>query len=281
MIVAQRTEGATLELQLKGKRALVTGSSSGIGAGIAQSLAAEGALVVVHGRNEARANAIARMIRGAGGQCVVALGDLATSDGASRVAEVVQHEFQGLDVLVNNAGGKTTAGNPDWLEVPLQDWAGTYEQNVGAAVRMIQHFVPGMRAQGWGRLIQIASASATQTEPGIGEYQAAKAALVNLSSSLARSLAHTGITVNTVSPGFVVTPASEAWLISVARQERWGEDRATIEQHFTREKIPLCVSRLGRPADIGNMVAFLASPLAEYISGANFRVDGGQCRSVN
>jgi 3-oxoacyl-[acyl-carrier protein] reductase len=270
-----------LDLQLQGKRALVTGSSSGIGAGIARTLAAEGALVAVHGRDEVRANAIARMIRASGGHCMVALGDLATADGAVRVAESVHREFKGLDILVNNAGGKTTAGNPDWLEVTLADWAGTYQQNVGAAVQMIQHFAPGMRTQGWGRIIQIASASATQTEPGIGEYQAAKAALVNLSSSLARTLAHTGITVNTVSPGFVVTPASEAWLASVAQQERWGEDRATIERHFTRERIPLCVSRLGRPADIGNMVAFLASPLADYISGANFRVDGGQCRSVN
>jgi NAD(P)-dependent dehydrogenase (short-subunit alcohol dehydrogenase family) len=270
-----------LDLQLQGKRALVTGSSSGIGAGIAQSLAAEGALVIIHGRDEARANAIARTIRAGGGHCAVALGELSTAKGAARVAESVQNEFKGLDILVNNAGGKTTPGNPGWLEVTLDDWSGTYQQNVGAAVRMIQHFAPGMRTQGWGRIIQIASASATQTEPGIGEYQAAKAALVNLSSSLARSLAHTGITVNTVSPGFVVTPASEGWLTSVAQQERWGEDRATIERHFTRERIPLCVSRLGRPEDIGNMVAFLASPLAGYISGANFRVDGGQCRSVN
>jgi 3-oxoacyl-[acyl-carrier protein] reductase len=270
-----------LDLQLHGKRALVTGSSSGIGAGIAQSLAAEGAVVVVHGRDGARASAIAKGIREGGAQCVIALGDLATQEGASRVADTVQRELRGVDILVNNAGGKTTAGNPDWLQVTLDDWTGTYEQNVGAAVRMIQHFAPGMRAKGWGRIIQIASASATQTEPGIGEYQAAKAALVNLSSSLARTLAHTGITVNTVSPGFVVTPASEAWLASVARQEGWGEDRATIERHFTRENIPLCVSRLGRPPDIGSMVAFLASPLADYISGANFRVDGGQCRSVN
>jgi NAD(P)-dependent dehydrogenase (short-subunit alcohol dehydrogenase family) len=209
------------------------------------------------------------------------MGDLATDEGAARVAESARRAFNGLDILVNNAGGKTTTGNPDWLQVTLDDWAGTYQQNVGAAVRMIQHFAPAMRDQGWGRIIQIASASATQTEPGIGEYQAAKAALVNLTTSLARTLAHTGVTVNTVSPGFVVTPASESWLASVAEQGSWGEDRTTIERRFTREMIPLCVSRLGRPADIGNMVAFLASPLADYISGANFRVDGGQCRSVN
>src|SRR5262249_17265656 len=121
----------------------------------------------------------------------------------------------------------------------------------------------------------------TQTEPAIGEYQAAKAALVNLTCSLARTLAHTGLTVNTVSPGFILTPAAESWLASVANQEHWGEDREVIERRFTRERRPLCVSRLGGPSDIGNLVAFLASPHAGYISGANFRVDGGQCRSIN
>lgn len=270
-----------MDLQLQGKRALVTGSSSGIGAGIAESLAAEGAIVEVHGRNDARATAVAHKIRAAGGRCTIALGDLATEEGATRVADTVHRELQGVDILVNNAGGKTTAGNPDWLEVSCADWIGTYEQNVGATVRMIQHFAPGMRERGWGRIIQIASASATQTEPAIGEYQAAKAALVNLTCSLARTLAHTGLTVNTVSPGFILTPAAEGWLASVAQQKHWGDDREVIERRFTRERIPLCVSRLGRPSDIGNIVAFLASPHAAYISGANFRVDGGQCRSIN
>ena len=116
----------------------------------------------------------------------------------------------GIDILVNNAGGKTTAGHPPWFEVPWADWVGTYEQNVGAAVRLIHHFAPGMKERRWGRIIQIASAAATQPEPGIGEYQAAKAALVNLTAGLARSLAHTGITVNTVSPGTILTPAVQA-----------------------------------------------------------------------
>jgi 3-oxoacyl-[acyl-carrier protein] reductase len=270
-----------MDLQLRDKCALVTGSSSGIGAGIARVLAEEGAHVVVHGRNAERAQAVAAEIRAKGGRALVVLGDLMRDEDAARIAERVLGELDAIDILVNNAGGKTVAGNPSWLDVPLEDWLATYQQNVGAAVRMIRAFLPAMQRRGWGRIIQIASAAATQTEPGLGEYQAAKAALINVTSSLAKSLAHSGITVNTVSPGMVMTPAAKGWMAAVAEQRQWGSDWEEIERRFTSEQIPLCVSRIGRPEDIGRMVAFLASPLAGYVSGANFRVDGGQCRSVN
>lgn len=270
-----------MDLQLAGKRALVTGSSSGIGAGIARVLAAEGARVVVHGRDEERTHKVANEIASKGGQASIALGDLASVEGSAGVADAVMRELGGIDILVNNAGGKTVAGNPPWFEVPWADWIGTYEQNVGAAVRLIHRFAPGMKERSWGRIVQIASASATQPEPAIGEYQAAKAAMVNLTAGLARSLAHTGITVNTVSPGTILTSAVKGWLGAVARQMQWGEDWATIEKRFTTELIPLCVGHIGRPEDIGRVVALLASPLSGYITGANYRVDGGQIRSIN
>lgn len=269
-----------MDLQLTGKRALVTGSSQGIGAGIARVLAHEGARVVIHGRNEDRARAVAADIERAGGQVSVAIGDLATDAGCERVAEQILRTLGGVDILVNNAGGKTAAGNPPWFGVSWADWIGTYEQNVGAAVRLIHRFAPGMRERQWGRIIQIASAAATQPESGIGEYQAAKAAMVNLTAGLARSLAHTGITVNTVSPGTILTPAVEQWLGAVAEQRQWGSDWSVIEQRFTTELIPLCVDHIGRPEDIGRVVALLASPLSGYITGVNYRVDGGQIRSI-
>lgn len=270
-----------MDLQLHDKRALVTGSSSGIGAGIARILASEGAHVVIHGRDSERAELVAADIRSHGGRAMVALGDLSFDEGAARVGEAVITELGGVDILINNAGGRTTIGNPPWLDIGLGDWRATYEQNVGAAVRMVRVFASGMKERGWGRIIQIASAAATQTEPDLGEYQAAKAALVNVSSSLAKTLAHTGITVNTVSPGMVFTPAARGWMTSVANERGWGEDFAEIERRFTREVIPLSVARIGRPEDVGRLIAFLASPLAAYVTGANFRIDGGQCRSVN
>ena len=270
-----------MDLQLRGRRALVTGASSGIGAGIARVLAAEGVAVAVHGRDAPRTAGVVASLRDAGVQAVAVLGDLTDAATCERVAAEATAALGAIDILVNNAGGKSAAGNPGWLEVGWDDWRATYEMNVGAAVRLIQHLVPGMRARGFGRIIQIASASGTQTEPTIGEYQSAKAAMINLTTSLAKALAHTGITANTVSPGTILTPAVERWLGAVAAQHGWGSDRAEIERRFTREMIPLCADALGRPEDIGRVVALLASPLSGYICGANLRVDGGQCRSVN
>jgi NADP-dependent 3-hydroxy acid dehydrogenase YdfG len=133
-----------MDLDLKDKRVLVTGSSSGIGAGIAAVLAAEGAWVLVHGRDAARTEAVASQLRAGGARCSMALGELSTDEGADAVAAVASREMGGIDVLINNAGGKTAAGNPDWFDVPLSDWLATYEQNVGAAVRLVHRLVPGI-----------------------------------------------------------------------------------------------------------------------------------------
>jgi 3-oxoacyl-[acyl-carrier protein] reductase len=280
-----------MDLQLCGKRALVTGSNAGIGAGIARTLAAEGVTVVVHGRDAARCDEVAANIVTAGGRALVARGDIATEAGCAAVGDTVMQALGGIDILVNNAGGRACshrtdgkAGpmNPPWLDTPWSDWMWTFEQNVGAAVRLIQRFVPGMKERKWGRVIQIASAAATQTEPDLAEYQAAKAAMVNITSSLARTLAHTGITVNTVSPGCILTPAVINAFTDVARQMGWDADNwGEIERRFTTELIPIAADHFGQPEDIGRIVALIASPLSGYMTGANYRVDGGQCRSVN
>jgi 3-oxoacyl-[acyl-carrier protein] reductase len=270
-----------MDLKLTGQRALVTGSSSGIGAGIARVLAAEGARILVHGRDEVRAQRVANSIVEAGGEASVALGDLSTDDGANSVAAEAMRQLGGIDILVNNAGGKSTVGNPAWFDIPWKDWIATYEQNVGAAVRMVHALVPGMQARGFGRVINIGSASATQPEKGLGEYQSSKAAMTNLSVGLARSLSHTGVTVNTVTPGTIFTPAVEQWLAHIAQQQNWDMAPAEIERRYASEYMQLCVDRLGRPEDIGRVVALLASPLSSYMTGSNYRVDGGQIRAVN
>lgn len=270
-----------MDLKLADKRVLITGSSSGIGVGIARVFAEEGATVVVHGRNPERTRSVAEELGDNGRRCLCVTGDLATTEGCEKVGTAILDALGGIDVLVNNAGGKTTEGNPDWTDIPWADWVNTYEQNVGAAVRLIHRFLPGMKAQKWGRIIQIASASATQPEPSLGEYQAAKAAMVSLTSSLAKALARTGITVNTVSPGTILTENIREWLAVVADQMQWEGSWEVIENRFTSELIPLCVDHLGRPEDIGRIVALLASPLSSYVTGANYRVDGGQCRSIN
>jgi 3-oxoacyl-[acyl-carrier protein] reductase len=266
----------------------VTGSNSGIGAGIAGVLAAEGATVVVHGRDRGRCDEVVAAL---GGRAFAVLGDLATGEGCAAVADAVLDRLGGIDILVNNAGGRAVSHrgggevqgeNPAWLDIPWADWAWTFEQNVGGAVRLVQRLAPGMKERGWGRIVNIASAAATQTEPDLADYQAAKAAMVNLTSSLARTLAHTGITVNTVSPGAITTPAVIATFTEIARQMGWNaDDWGEIERRMTRELIPIAADHFGKPEDIGRMVALLASPLSGYMTGANYRVDGGQIRSIN
>ena len=280
-----------MDLQLRGKRALITGSNSGIGAGIAKTLAAEGATAVIHGRDAERCAQVVAEIAGAGGNAFTALGDVTTEAGCTAVGDTVMKALGGIDILVNNAGGRASSHRTDgaagpmnspWLDTPWSDWLWTFEQNVGASVRLIQRFVPGKKQRQWGRVIQIASAAATQTEANLADYQAAKAAMVNMTSSLARTLAHTGITVNTVSPGAILTPAVVSAFTDIAVQMGWDpKDWNEIERRITTELIPISTSHFGQPADIGRMVALLASPLSSYMTGANYRIDGGQCRSIN
>ncbi|MFZ1041578.1 MAG: SDR family NAD(P)-dependent oxidoreductase [Anaerolineales bacterium] len=147
-----------MDLKLVGKRALVTGSSSGLGAAIVKLLAAEGAAVVVHGRNKSRANTVAETIRAKGGEAKVALGDLATDAGADTAAHAALSGGP-IDILVNNAG--ILVGRP-WMEGTPELWQQVYNNNVISSVRMIQRLVPQMRERHWGRVIQIGGGLAQQ-----------------------------------------------------------------------------------------------------------------------
>ncbi|CAN7279359.1 SDR family NAD(P)-dependent oxidoreductase [Phenylobacterium sp. LjRoot219] len=273
-----------MDLQLAGRRALVTGSSSGIGRGIAMTLAREGATVIVHGRNRERTEEVAEAIRIAGGQAHLAIGDLATDDGAAAVAKAVQAATDGVDILVNNIGGTESSGGGlrSWFEILPEHWAGAMQQNLIAAVRMIHAFAPAMRDRGWGRVINVASAGGSEPPPTVPDYCAAKAGLINMSVSLSKALTRTGVTVNTVSPGCTRTEAFKRTLERMAADQGWPDDYETREAGFMALGMFPCASeRYGRPEDVGTLVAFLASPLAAFVNGANYRIDGGQCQSVN
>ncbi|WP_336622849.1 SDR family NAD(P)-dependent oxidoreductase [Sphingobium cyanobacteriorum] len=280
-----------MELELKGKRALVTGSSSGIGAAIARLLSAEGAKVIIHGRDAAKTRAVAQKLIDAGAEAGFVTGELSREEDCAEVAKRAVEFFGGVDILVNNAGGMAAANRPDttaesfnrpWLQTPWDDWRWTYEQNVGSSVRLIQALAPAMIERGWGRIINISSASATQTEADLADYQPAKAAITNMTTGLAKSLAGTGVTVNTVTPGTIATEGVRNGFVEWARQLGWEtQDWSEIERRFTSEVIPQPTKHFGRPEDIARMVAFIASPQASYMTGSNYRVDGGQCRSIN
>ncbi|MDF8335309.1 SDR family NAD(P)-dependent oxidoreductase [Novosphingobium cyanobacteriorum] len=280
-----------MDLQLAGLRCLITGSSSGIGEGIAHTLAAEGASVIVHGRDQQRTAAVAAAIGGRGQPVLAVTGDLVDPDGCAEVARRCNEMLGGVDVLINNAGGKTSSHKQDgvarpanaaWLETPWDEWRWTYDQNVGAAVRLIQAFAPGMVERGFGRIINVASASATQPPPDLADYAPAKAAMVNMTVGLAKTLGGSGVTVNAITPGTILTPAVQSTFTGWARQLGWDDTSwDEIERRFTSEVLPQPIRQFGRPDDIGRMAALLASPLSSYMTGSNYRVDGGFCQSIN
>lgn len=269
-----------LDLKLKDKRALVTGSSSGIGEAVARALAREGARVMIHGRNRERAERVTESIRAEGGRAWLALADLAQPDGAHSLAKNALEALGGVDILVNNAGGADDGMKP-WLETDAQQWHASFEQNVFSAVRLIREVAPAMKLGGWGRIIQVSSAVATQPFAVGPEYAAAKAALVNSTVSLAKDLGGAGITVNTVSPGPILTPAAERVFRDIGRQRGWGEDWTEIERRAVAELVPNSVGRIGRVEEVADAVLFLASPRAAFIHGANLRIDGGYVTAIN
>lgn len=260
-----------MDMGLTGKRALVTGSSAGLGRAIAEMLAEEGASVVVHGRDPDRTRAVAA---GIGGDTVAALGDLSTAEGADSVARQAGE----VDILVNNAGYYDGLG---WSQVTAEQWAQIYQTNVVSGVRLIAHLVPGMRRRGWGRVIQIGGGLALQPAAAQPHYNATLAARHNLTVSLARELAGTGVTANTVAPGAILTEPVREMTAAVADQHGWGPGWDDIERSASQQWFPNDIGRFGRPSEIAAAVTFLASVHAEYISGADLRVDGGVVRSVS
>jgi 3-oxoacyl-[acyl-carrier protein] reductase len=270
-----------MDLQLSGKRALVTGSSSGIGRSIARVLAREGVHVIVHGRNAERTQAVVAGIVSDGGSAEITLGDLASDAGAAAAIAGVHGE---IDILINNIGGNEAAGGGlnGWFNDTPGAWSGVSGQNLIAPVRMIHAFVPAMRTRGWGRVINVSSGGGSAPTPQAAAYCAAKAAVINMTVSLSLELARSGVTVNTVSPGCTRTEMFERTLTTMGDARGWPADMDAREAKFMDLGLFPCASaRYGRPEDVGALIAFLASPLSAFINGANYRIDGGQVQSVN
>lgn len=268
-----------MDLQLNGKRALVTGSTSGIGQAIATALAAEGVAVVVHGRDAERAKATASAIDASGGTAAVVLGELSHDAGARSVASAAAEAFGGIDILVNNAA---SAGDTDgWMAGGPDEWLDLYNANVASAVRLIGLLTPAMRTAGWGRVIQIGSAAQPYPLPMKAAYSATKAALSNLTVSLSKELAGTGVTANTISPGPTSTAAFRDLALSFAQHHGLGDDVDAGARALIGGPLANPSGRLAEPDEIGALTALVASPLGASINGANLRIDGGFTPTVN
>lgn len=259
---------------LSGKRALVTGSSTGIGRAIAEMLAEEGASVVVHGRDQDRTNAVVDAIRARGGEADAALGDLTSHAEAAAVADAAGE----IDILVNNAG---YYDGLSWSQLTDDDWSNIYQANVVTGVRMINHLVPGMRRRAWGRIITIGGGLALQPVALQPHYNATLAARHNYTVALARELAGTGVTANIVAPGAILTEPVRDMAVRVAADNGWGTEWPDIEKAAATQWFPNDIGRFGRVEEIAAAVTFLAGTHAGYISGADLRVDGGTIRTVS
>jgi NAD(P)-dependent dehydrogenase (short-subunit alcohol dehydrogenase family) len=269
-----------MDLQLVGKRTLVTGATAGIGAATARMLAGEGAIVAVNGRDSAKVDRIVAEIRTAGGQAVAALGDLESEAGLAQTVAAVREAIGSVDVLVNNVGGPVYAGVKAWAEVALDDWIASYRKNVGAAVALTHAFMADMQAARWGRIINVSTMAAVEPNAAPPEYQASKAALNNLSKSLSKALAQSGVTVNVVSPGLVLTPTLETWIGKLAEERGWPGSFDDHQKRYGREVRPLASDGIGVSDEIAYAITLLASPRSRYMNGANLRVDGGALNSI-
>lgn len=255
-----------MDLGIAGKTALVTGSYRGTGAGIAHVLAAEGAKVIVHGFEPGQPDPVVEAITAAGGNASGAVADLRSDDGAKALADGAG----AVDILVNNYG--TPVGS-SWDS--MDDWAAEWDANVLSGVRVAQLCMPGMRARGWGRIIVLGTLGSRKPGTHSPGYYGAKAGLHAIVRTLAMELRGTGVTANLVSPGMIATAEVRAMLTRSAAKRDVGPDWADVERWGLDNAMPNLTERLPDPADIGRVVAFIASEAAWHITGADLAVDGG------
>ncbi len=261
-----------MDLGLRDKTALVGASSKGLGLASALSLAREGARVTVCARGEERLEAAAAQIRAETGAEVLAVAaDLNDAGGIEHVVAATVERFGRLDILVNNSGGPSPGVFAD-----LDDdaWRKGFEVVTLNFVRFVRAAVPHMRARGWGRIIGIQSLSVKQPVPFLDLSNGIRPGVAGLSKALMPDLIKDGITINLVLPGMFATARIHPGLASEDPAER---ERALGDLKALTETIP--AGRLGEPGELGDLVAFLASEQASYITGAVYQVDGGAIRS--
>ncbi len=259
-----------MDLGLRGKVAVISGGSVGIGLAVAKSFAAEGAHVVIAARNAQRLAAAQAEI---GGRSIAVACDVATSDGVSALVAAVEKEFGGADILVNNAG---TGSNETIMEAPDDKWQYYWDIHVMAAVRLARGLVPSMRRRGGGVILNNASICAAQPLWYEPIYNVTKAALVMLSKTMASEFIKDNIRVNAVNPGFVLTPD---W-IKTAKQltaDSGGDWQGYIDG-LAKENAP--IGRFATPEEVADFFVFLCSARASYSVGSTYFIDGGMLKTI-
>jgi NAD(P)-dependent dehydrogenase (short-subunit alcohol dehydrogenase family) len=263
-----------MDLGLTGKRALVTGSTAGIGFAAAEALAREGARVIVNGRTQARVDSALALLRRnvPNAQVEGVAADVSGAAGCARVIDA----YPDLDVLVNNMG---IFEPKPFEEIPDADWLRFFEANVMSGIRLARHYVRGMRTRDWGRIVFVSSESGVQIPTEMIHYGVTKTAQIAVARGLAETLTGTKVTVNTVLPGPTASEGVGGFVAQLAASS--GKTPAQVEQDFFKSARPSSViQRFAEPAEVGAMIAYVCSTQASATTGAALRVDGGVVRAI-
>lgn len=262
-----------MELGIKGKRALVLGGNRGIGLGIAQALASEGASVAITGRDAQRladAKAQLQVLTSAPVNAYVL--DLANIAGLAGFAQELTTHFGPIDILVNNTGG------PEYGPASARstsDWSTSFNEMVLSVITLTDALLPGMRARGWGRVLTVVSSGVVQPIPILGISNTLRNALVTWSKTLSMEVARDGVTANILVPGRIDTERVRLTDAAVAQKEG-----ISVDEVKTRSTSSIPMGRYGATAEFGALAAFAASVPAAYITGSMLRCDGGNVRSI-
>ena len=262
-----------MDLKLRGRLALVSGSTAGIGLAIAEALAREGARVIVNGRAQGAVDAVVDRLRTeTGAQIEGFAGDLTQAEAADALAA----RFPGVEILVNNLG---IFEPKPFEDIPDADWVRFFEANVLSGVRLARLYLPAMRQADWGRIIFISSESGLQIPVEMIHYGMTKTAQIAVARGLAEAVAGTGITVNSVLPGPTRSRGVEDFVEALAGGE--GKTFEAFETEFFDKIRPTSlIKRFATPEEVASLVAYVASPLASATTGAALRVDGGVVKSA-
>lgn len=262
-----------MNLDITGKLALVSGSTAGIGYAIAETLAAEGARVIVNGRKQESVDAAITSIRTATGNTALGYaGDLSDAS----VAESLVRKHPGIGILVNNLG---IFEPKPFEEIPDEDWRRFFDVNVLSGARLARLVLPAMRSANWGRIVFISSESGVQIPAEMIHYGMTKAAQIAVARGIAEAVAGTGITVNSILPGPTRSRGVGDFVDSLARES--GKSAAEFEQEFFEHVRPTSlIKRFASTQEVASFVAYIVSPLASATTGAALRVDGGTVKSA-
>jgi NAD(P)-dependent dehydrogenase (short-subunit alcohol dehydrogenase family) len=264
-----------MDLQLKGKKALVSGSTAGIGLAIATTLASEGAAVIIAGRGNEKLQRARESIQSASGNkvdVVAVAADLATAEGGKTIIDAVSD----VDILVNNLGIYQAKS---FFDLQDSDWMSVFLINVMSGVRLARHYMRGMLERDFGRVIFISSESGIMTPPEMIHYGLTKSAQLAVARGLAELTRGTNVTVNSVLPGPTRSEGVVDFLQSMASKPDLTPEEAEKE-FFQKHRSSSLLQRLIDPREVANLTAFIASPLSSATNGAALRAEGGLIRSI-